>query len=86
MKYAEGQIHYLNALILKKHAVIVSGAYKNREVYHGLGTQSDKKWTEEELLQDELRAMDQQIEWLSKTIECLSKEQNANCTCNQSDL
>jgi len=72
MKYVEGQIHYLNALILKKHAVIVSGAYKNRKVYHGTEVNPDKKLTDEELLQSELSAMQQQIQWLSETVECLS--------------
>jgi len=78
MKYVEGQIHYLNALILKKHAVIVSGAYKNREVYHGTEVNPDKKHTDEELLQRELSGMEQQIKWLSDTIECLAPSFDEN--------
>ena len=74
MNFAEGQIHWLNALILKKHAVIVSGAYKSREVYHGTEVSEDKRLTEEELLQDEFRAMDQQIKWLEESINELPKD------------
>ena len=73
MDFRTGQIHHLNALILKKHAVIVSGAYKNREVYHGTEMKEESKLTEDELLQDELRAMDQQIKWLDETIQELPK-------------
>ena len=71
MDFKEGQIHWLNALILRKHATIVSGAYKNRTVWHGLGR--EKKFTEEELLQDELEAMDRQIKWLDDAVQGLEQ-------------
>jgi hypothetical protein len=74
MEFNEGQIHHLNALILKKHAVIVSGAYKSRSVYHGTKVDEDAKLTEEELLQNELAAMDQQIRWLDECVQGLAKK------------
>ena len=73
MKFREGQIHWLNALILKKHATIVSGAYKSRVVYHGTSQNEDNRLTEEELLQDELRAMQAQIDWLDDAVNGLCK-------------
>ena len=74
MTFIDGQIVYLNALILKKHANIVSGAYKNRKVYHGTETDPDKQLTDEELLQDEMRAMGVQLKWLEDTVQLLPKE------------
>jgi len=74
MKYVEGQIHFLNAQILKKHASIVSGAYKDRKVYHGTECDESKRLTDDELLQREIAAMTQQITWLGDTIECLAEK------------
>jgi len=71
MTFQEGQIHWLNALILKKHATIVSGAYKFKTVWHGSGKDEGNKYTEEELLQDELEAMGRQIDWLNEAVEGL---------------
>ncbi len=74
MTYIEGQIIWLNAMILRDHARIVSGAYKTRQVFHSTETNPDKQLTEEELLQSECRTMDQHIKWLNETIECLAKD------------
>lgn len=74
MKYIEGQILYLNALIMAKHATIISGAYKSRKVYHGIGMKPENIFTEEELLQDELQAMHRQIDWLNDAIALLPQK------------
>jgi hypothetical protein len=73
MNFTEGQIHYLNAQILMKHATIVSGAYKSRDIYRGTDCKPENKLSEEELLNFEIKGMEQQIKWLDETIQNLSK-------------
>jgi hypothetical protein len=73
MNILEGQVIEMHAHVMRDHARIVSGAYKTRKVYHGTTIAPENLLTEQELLEDELRAMDQHIHWLDKCVQALPK-------------
>ena len=69
--YSEKQLLVVHARVLRQHAKIVSGAYKTREVYHGTVESEGARFTEAELLQDEVECMDRHIAFMQQ---CLDQE------------
>jgi hypothetical protein len=70
MDYLEGQIEIEKAQVLYWNAMIVSGAYKYRALFHGTG-ETAKKFTGKELLEDATRNMKNHVRRLQSLIDTI---------------
>lgn len=71
MRYIEGQIALTQAHILRCHAEIVSGAYKQRQQFHGTG---NVPLSDEEKLADRMQVIGSHIHHLSELVERLAEK------------
>jgi hypothetical protein len=71
MTYAEGQLLIWNARVLRQHALIVSGAYRFRQVSCG-----GVELTDDEKLKDELVVLDRHINFMEEVLEHLAEHKD----------